>query len=81
MLEKVNKLIDKHLEEVIEIRRDIHENPELGMEEHRTAALVASELKKLGLEVEEGVGKVGVLGLLRGNEEGKTLLLDRKSVV
>lgn len=75
MLEKVNKLIDKHLEEVIEIRRDIHENPELGMEEHRTAALVASELKKLGLEVEEGVGKVGVLGLLRGNEEGKTLLL------
>ena len=53
------------------IRRDIHAHPELGMEEHRTAELVARELESLGLEVHRGVGGTGVVGVLRsGNGPG-----------
>jgi len=53
------------LAELIEIRRDIHAHPELGFEEHRTAALVAGKLREWGLEVHEGIGGTGVVGVLR----------------
>lgn len=62
-------------EELIRIRRDIHAHPELGFEEKRTSELVACELKKLGLEVKTNVGITGVVGLLRGSNPGKTVLL------
>lgn len=75
MNEKLDKIIENHLDEIIAIRRDIHQNPEIGMEEVRTSGLVKAELLKLGLEVQDKVGKMGVVGLLRGKEEGKTLLL------
>ncbi len=75
MKERLDVLIEKYLEDIIEIRRDIHANPEIGMEEVRTSALVKAELEKLGLEVQDRVGKMGVVGLLRGKEAGKTILL------
>jgi hippurate hydrolase len=56
--------------ELAAIRQDIHAHPELGMEEHRTAALVAAELRRLGIEVTEGVGKLGVVGTVRGARPG-----------
>jgi hippurate hydrolase len=56
--------------ELAAIRRDIHAHPELGMEEERTAALVARELRALGVEVTEGVGKFGVVGTIHGNRPG-----------
>src|SRR5688572_23527062 len=65
-------------EEVVETRRDIHRHPELAYEEQRTAALVAERLRALGLdEVRTGVGKTGVVGVLRGGADGgsKTVLL------
>ena len=56
--------------ELTEIRRDIHANPELGLEEYRTAELVASKLEAWGIEVHRGVGGTGVVGVLRnGNGE------------
>ncbi|HEX3405542.1 MAG TPA: M20 aminoacylase family protein [Acetobacteraceae bacterium] len=56
--------------ELTAIRRDIHANPELGLEEHRTAELVARKLEEWGIEVHRGVGKTGVVGVLRsGNGE------------
>lgn len=75
MNKKIEELVDKYKDEVIDIRRVIHENPELGMEEVETASLVESELKDLGFEVETGVANTGVVGLLRGKEGGKTILL------
>lgn len=51
---------------MIEWRRDIHQHPELGNQERRTAGLVAAHLKRLGYEVREGVAVTGVIGLLRG---------------
>ena len=51
-------------------RHDFHQNPELGFDEHRTAARVADLLRGFGLEVHEGVGGTGVVGVLqRGNGE------------
>ena len=50
-------------------RRDIHENPELGEQETRTAGLVADHLKKLGLEVKTGVAKTGVVAILKGGKK------------
>jgi amidohydrolase len=47
-------------------RRDIHQNPELGNQETRTAALVASNLKALGYQVREQVAVTGVVAVLRG---------------
>ena len=52
-------------QELTAIRRDIHAHPELGMEEHRTADLVARKLEAWGIEVHRGVGNTGVVGVLR----------------
>src|ERR1700761_2836493 len=51
--------------ELSAIRRDIHAHPELGLEEYRTADLVAKKLEEWGIEVHRGVGKTGVVGVLR----------------
>ncbi len=65
----------KELEsELIALRRDFHMYPELGMEEHRTAGIVEAYLNDLGLEVSRVCG-TGVIGLLRGGQPGKTLML------
>jgi hippurate hydrolase len=53
--------------------KDIHEHPELSFHETRTASIAASKLKEFGYDVLEGVGKTGVIGILR-NGEGKTVL-------
>ena len=75
MKDNLDKLIEKYLDDIIEIRRDIHMHPEIGMEEIRTSGIVKSELEKLGLEVQDKIGNMGVVGLLRGREPGKTILL------
>ena len=61
-------------DELIERRRDFHRHPELAYQEHRTAGIVAGELNELGLEVQTGVGKTGVIGLLEGAADGPTVL-------
>ncbi|MBC8216035.1 MAG: amidohydrolase [Candidatus Marinimicrobia bacterium] len=61
--------------EIIETRRDIHKHPELGFQEHRTGKLVADRLISYGIDVQTGVGKTGVVGILRGRESGPTIAL------
>jgi len=63
------------LPEMIERRRDFHRHPELGFQEFRTAGIVAKALSELGLEVQTGVGKTGVVGLLEGDKPGPVILL------
>jgi hippurate hydrolase len=55
------------------VYKDIHAQPELSFQETKTAALVASKLKEFGYEVLEGVGRTGVVGILR-NGGGQTVL-------
>lgn len=61
--------------DLVERRRDFHRHPELAFEEIRTAGIVAEELNKLGLEVQTGVGKTGVVAILEGDKEGATVLV------
>jgi amidohydrolase len=60
---------------IIDTRRDIHQHPELAFDEHRTSKLVAERLQLLGIDVQTGVGKTGVVGTLKGNRHGKTIAL------
>jgi amidohydrolase len=60
---------------VIAWRRDIHQHPELSNRETRTAKIVADHLRALGLEVQTGVAKTGVVGVLRGGRPGKVVAL------
>lgn len=62
-------------EELVDLRRDFHQFPELALKENRTAGIIADYLKKLGMEVYTGVGKTGVVGLLEGNGDGRILML------
>ncbi len=52
-------------DELTAMRRDFHAHPEIGMEETRTAGIVAAKLREWGIEVHEGVGRTGVVGVLR----------------
>ncbi|HEV7184668.1 MAG TPA: amidohydrolase [Leifsonia sp.] len=56
------------------VYRDLHQNPELSFEETRTAAIAASHLRAAGYEVHTGIGRTGVVGVLR-NGDGPTVLL------
>jgi len=62
-------------DKLIAWRRDIHEHPELGEQEVRTAALVADHLRKLGLEVRTGVANTGVVAVLKGGRPGPVVAL------
>ena len=61
-------------EEMASRYRDLHANPELSMQEHRTAGIAAAALRGAGFEVTEGVGVTGVVGVLRDGD-GPTVLL------
>src|SRR5438874_4828309 len=62
-------------QELVNVRREIHQHPEPGFKEIRTSMLVAERLTRLSLEVKTGVAETGVLGVLRGGKPGKTLLI------
>jgi hippurate hydrolase len=53
---------------LVEIFKDLHQNPELGFMEVRTSGIVAKELKALGYEVITGIGKTGVVGILKNGD-------------
>ncbi len=60
---------------VIDWRREIHQNPELGNREFKTAEKIANHLKSLGIEVQTGVAYTGVVGILKGKKPGKVIAL------
>jgi amidohydrolase len=76
---EINTRVDRELDvlapRIIAWRRDFHENAELSNREFRTSKIVAEHLRRLGLEVETGVAKTGVLGLLKGGKPGATIAL------
>jgi amidohydrolase len=72
---KVDQKAQAIEDKVIEWRRDIHQNPELGNQEIRTAKKVADHLRSLGIEVQEGVAVTGVVGTLKGGKPGPTVAL------
>lgn len=73
--ELIAKSADKIQQKVIAWRHDIHQNPELGNREFRTAELVAKHLQSLGIEVKTKVGVTGVMGILKGDKPGPVIAL------
>ena len=73
--ETLGKDLDNLMTKVIEWRHDIHENPELGNREFRTAKKVADHLTSLGMDVETGIAHTGVVGLLTGDLPGPTIAI------
>lgn len=73
--EVIEKKSTELLPKVIEWRRHIHQNPELGNREFKTMEYIAAHCKKLGLEVQTGVGKTGVVAILKGGKPGPVVAL------
>lgn len=75
MIDRVKELSDKNYERIKDIRHLIHMHPEIGFEEFKTSKIIVGELEKLNIEVKSNIAKTGVVGLLRGKHEGKTVML------
>mgnify|MGYP001447579929 CR=1 FL=1 len=74
-MNKFVSLASENRDYSVAVRRDFHQYPELGFQEFRTSEIVAGELTSSGLEVSRNIGKTGVIGLLKGKNPGKTILL------
>ncbi len=70
MLDKAQAIAN----ELVRLRRDIHQHPELGFEEFRTAALVVDTLAELGIEAQTGIGRTGVMAQI-GSGDGPTIAI------
>lgn len=73
LAKQVIQSVDDDAERITAIFKDFHEHPELGLMETRTSGIVAKELKSLGFEVKTGIGKTGVVGIMR-NGDGPVVL-------
>ncbi|MEY4935072.1 MAG: hypothetical protein RIS64_1431 [Bacteroidota bacterium] len=72
---KMDKSAQEIESKVVAWRRDFHQNPELSNRETRTAEIIAKHLKSLGLEVQTGIAKTGVVAILKGGKPGPVIAL------
>lgn len=72
---RIDKMAEGLEKKVVGWRRDFHQHPELGNREFQTSAKIAAHLQSLGMEVKTGVGKTGVVGLLKGGKPGPVVAL------
>lgn len=75
LIARANQMAEKIEPKVIECRRYYHQYPELSNREVKTAAKIAEQLQALGIEVETGVAKTGVVGILKGGKPGPVVAL------
>ncbi|MGB7209718.1 MAG: amidohydrolase [Pyrinomonadaceae bacterium] len=73
MSREIEAATAKIMPQVVEWRRHIHQNPELGNREFKTAKYIEAHLRKLGIEVKTGVAKTGVVGILKGSQMGSVI--------
>jgi amidohydrolase len=71
----VKELVQEQKEQIVRIRRELHQIPEPAYTEKKTSTRVADHLKAAGLEVRTGIAKFGVVGLLRSERPGPTLMI------
>ncbi|MCR2821069.1 M20 family metallopeptidase [Lederbergia panacisoli] len=75
MKEKIFERLEQYYNEMVKIRRYLHQNPELSFKEVKTAAFIAEYYNRLGVEVKTGVGGNGVVARIKGGKSGKTVAL------
>ena len=67
----INNTIAARSDEMREWRQHLHANPELGFEEHKTAAFIAEKLESFGIETHRGIATTGVIGIIEGKEKAR----------
>ncbi len=72
-IEKIINLADKYHDEIVQIRRNIHQNPELSYHEYKTSAFVEAKLREYGIKYKKGFVKTGIVAWLRGEEHGPVI--------
>jgi amidohydrolase len=72
---RIDAAVAQSSDQIIKLRQQLHQNPELGNREFETGKLIAAHLKGLGLEVRTGVAKTGVVGILRGGRPGPVVAI------
>jgi len=75
LIARVKQLSEEKLPDAIKLREAIHMEPELCYEEFKTAEKIKKELDKAGIEYRDGIGKTGIVGVIRGGKPGKTVFL------
>lgn len=75
MKEKLENLTQKYLERIMKIRQELHKVPELGFKEFKTSEIIKKELDIIGIPYEANIAITGVVGLIKGKNPGKTVLL------
>ncbi|SFD42840.1 amidohydrolase [Lentibacillus persicus] len=75
MLEAIHRSIDNLYPEMVDVRRYLHQYPELSFQETKTAQYIADYYEKLGIPYETNIGGNGVIATLKGNKPGKTIAL------
>ncbi len=75
VIQKIKLLTESYFNEILEIRRHIHANPELSFEEFKTADFIEKKLSSFGINDVERIAKTGVTFTLKGKEEGKIIAL------
>ncbi len=73
--QQIIELSDKYEQDVLELRHEIHADPERAFDEYRTAERVKTALENIGMTVKSGIAKTGLIADLHGHAPGKTLLL------
>lgn len=70
---RIGAIVDRRTDELLALRRQLHQHPELAFEEHETAKAVTGFLAKLGIPFKAGVGRTGVVAVLEGAQPGRTV--------
>jgi len=73
--EKIKNIANSIFPQLVKLRREFHQYPELAFEEFETAERITRELKKLKLQLKTGIAKTGVMGVLYGDKKGRTVAL------
>jgi hippurate hydrolase len=75
MLNQIKTLADTHFADAVRIRRQLHAHPELAFEEYQTAQLVKETLEPLGIPLQTGIAKTGLVAVIEGKHAGPTFCL------
>ena len=74
LIEKIKQLASEYFAEIQEIRRHLHQHPELSMQEHKTAEFIMEKLDSFGISYQSGIAKNGIVALIHGTVEGKKVV-------
>lgn len=74
MIQEIKKITKEYINEVKEIRRFLHSNPELSFEEEQTSTYIAGKLRDYGIDYRDKIAKTGIIGMIKGKNPGKKVI-------